>query len=255
MPTKLLEVRRATSAPVLGVDKATRSVTSYWTTTDVDRYGTIFLPESFRADLPDYQRNPIFCWMHNVWDAPLGSASELKIVKDGCTGRMTFAEAPADSDEEQIWRLYSGGHLRAFSHRSSIAEMVTRNSPKDTIAALPKFARDALKEGTCWAVFTRARLMEISGVTLPGNQAACAPEPAEDDGEDQQQLALVQRALVERVGPDARVMCLEEQVEALARQLELITGRRRRKPATIDALTTDQVRELKEFACAALRKA
>ena len=38
-------------------------------------------------------------------------------------------------------------------------------------------------------------------------------------------------------------------------QLELITGRRRRKPPTIDALTTDQVRELKEFACAALRKA
>ena len=111
----------------------------------LDRHGEVL--DIKGLDLSEYKKNPIVAWMHNYNEPPVGQTLSLKKTSDGkLVAKMQFAinEYPF---AHQIYKLYKGGYMRAFS-----------------IGFIP----EEMDENR----YTKSKMLEYSAVLIPANAEA-----------------------------------------------------------------------------------
>jgi HK97 family phage prohead protease len=132
----------------------------------MDRYQELILPESFAESLPDFMKNPCFLFGHNYniteggFIPIIGSVTELTIKDIGLYFKALFAKT---TFAQEVYSLFLDGHLRTFSVGFIPTEW--RNPTQDE---LTKYGIDLQR------TITKAILLEISAVPIPGNQASLA---------------------------------------------------------------------------------
>ena len=151
-------------ASVRSIDKPARSITAVVSTGSLDRYEEIVEPRAFEKHLPAFLSNPVFVAGHTYsgWSGEatvIGHWTDVAIGDAEVVATCVFAETAL---AEEYWRLYSEGHMRAFSvgwitHQTEMREMETPGS-------------EGKKRRI--RVFTEVELIEISAVAIPANREA-----------------------------------------------------------------------------------
>jgi len=128
-------------------------------TEDVDRMGDIIKSSGWK--LGPFKKNPVFMWVHDYSQPPIGRA--LKVWVDKETKRLMFNVQFAGPDIYQfadtIYKLYLGG----FLHATSVGFIPLNWEGKDGENDFPAW------EGN---VFTSQELLELSSVPVPANANA-----------------------------------------------------------------------------------
>ena len=125
-----------------------RTIVARVSTNDRDRDGEIVEPKGI--DLKDFQANPVLLWAHNYSTPPVGKALWSKTDENGLICKFQFAQTQFAED---IYQLYKGGYLRAFS-----------------IGFIPVDYDSKSK------TFNKISLLEVSAVPVPANQSALVME-------------------------------------------------------------------------------
>jgi len=125
-------------------DEAGQILSARVSTVDRDRDGEVILPEGI--DFTRYRANPILCWQHKLDIPAVGKCVSINADSRGLNCRFQFAPTPFG---KELFSLYSGGYLRAFS---------VSFAPLD-------FDRPT-------ATHRSIELYEISAVNLPSNPQA-----------------------------------------------------------------------------------
>lgn len=142
------------------INEEERSVVAVISTDSVDRDGEVLVPKGMDSD--DFRKNPVVLWSHNANLPPVGKALWLKQGRKRITAKVKFATTER---AEEIWQLFKGGFLNAFSVGFKPKEG-RRPTPED-IKANPNLA-DA------HFIFTKWHLLEFSPVAVPANAEALA---------------------------------------------------------------------------------
>lgn len=121
-----------------------RTIVARVSTNDRDRDGEIVEPKGI--DLKDFQANPVLLWAHRYEQPPVGKALWSKTDEKGMVCKFRFAETQFAED---IYQLYKGGYLRAFS-----------------IGFIP------LDFDAKTKTFNKVSILEVSAVPVPANQGA-----------------------------------------------------------------------------------
>lgn len=130
----------------------------------VNRYGWRLLVEGI--DLTNFNKNPVACKQHNMWEAPIGKWSDLRVDNSRLIGKLHFD--PSDDDSVELYWKYKDGFMSAVS--LSIAPTETSTDPSVMIP------------GQKYETVTKSELLEISTVTVPGQGNAvklCYPNGSE----------------------------------------------------------------------------
>ena len=135
-------------------DKKDRIIEGFFTTTDLDRGGDISLISAFDKTLPEYMKNPILTFMHDVGKV-MGKVLEYKVVEDrGIWIKAQIAKNVKWVDEE-VWPLMEQGIIKGFSYGYS-----TKDSEEGKVG------------GSTVNFLKEVELYEIAVVTLPMNANA-----------------------------------------------------------------------------------
>jgi HK97 family phage prohead protease len=134
------------------ISRDERSITSYISTVDKDRYGDIVEPGGMDASL--FQKNPVVLWGHMSYLPPIARNAWLKADEKGILAKSIF---DTREEAEEIFRLYEQGFLHAFS-----------------IGFLPKvWERMYTDDGGFQGIhFQEWEMLEYSGVSVPANGEA-----------------------------------------------------------------------------------
>jgi HK97 family phage prohead protease len=121
-----------------------RSLLATVSTPERDRDGEIVDPTGI--DFRAYLRNPVLGWAHDFAHPAIGKCTSIGADAQGLHCKFQFAPTPF---AEEIYQLYKGGFMRAFS-----------------IAFIPlEFDRET-------KTHRRSELLEISSVAVPSNRDA-----------------------------------------------------------------------------------
>lgn len=134
-----------------GIDTAKRTITALVSTDSVDRDGDVIVPAGWQ--LENYRKNPVVLWAHRYDQLPIAKALAIEPAEHGLLAMMQFAEHQLAQD---VFDLYAGGFLRAFSVGFRVLEYTRR--------------QDAQAQ-TGWLIM-KAELLEFSAVPVPANQDA-----------------------------------------------------------------------------------
>lgn len=171
---------------IKAIDAQRPVVTAMVSTTNIDRDGEIVLASAFVQDLPIYMASPLLAWQHpwSFEESPkpsdaLGHALDVRITVETDDGggfvEMDFIyDVDINPAARQVFDSVKAGTIRGYSVGFFSRESVTRTSPKDSIEALPRFAREALVSGACSRVHTRVELFEVSQVLIGSNRESLA---------------------------------------------------------------------------------
>lgn len=148
----------------LDIKKDERCVIAAISTDAIDRSGEVVLPRGIEKD--SYRKNPVVLWAHDYRIPPIGKALWVKTSQNG---RQLISKTQFNTTElgEQIFELYSKGHMNAFSI-GFIAKEYSAPSVKE-IEARPEL------EG-CRLIIRKSSLLEYSAVPVPCNPEALAYE-------------------------------------------------------------------------------
>jgi HK97 family phage prohead protease len=153
-------MRKQYVAKSIDIDDDERSLTAIISTDTVDRDGEVLLPKG--AILDNFMKNPVVLWAHDYYDTPIARALWIKKGR----GRITAKAKFADTDKaEEIYQLYKGGFLNAFSVGFDPREY--REPKPEEIKKKPDWA-NARRIYETW------ELLEFSGVPVPANPEALA---------------------------------------------------------------------------------
>ena len=136
---------------------------TFWASVEAqDRYHTLVLASSFTdKTMEQFGKNPIFLWMHDTSGWPLGRIVEMeRIIGEGVKIRVAFADT---EEGKKAKGLYEAGILNAVS--ISWLAIKTHDA---TDEEKEKHGQDLE------LVFDEIDLLEISGVTVPGQPLAIA---------------------------------------------------------------------------------
>lgn len=141
------KVRKNLTAKVKSVDVDEGIVEAIIATDTEDRHGEVL--DINGLDLALYKQNPVVAWAHKYDEPPIAQTLSIRKTHNGkLVAKMKFAK-----DEypfaEQIYKLYKGRYLRAFS-----------------IGFVPQEV-----EGN---VYTKSEMLEYSAVLIPANSDALA---------------------------------------------------------------------------------
>lgn len=134
-----------------GIDPEKRTATAYVSTFDWDRTDEKFAKGAW--SLEKFKANPVVMWAHNYKQPPIAKAVRIDEDQNGLFSEMQFAK---DDFSQQIFDLYQGGFLSAFS--------VGFNPKMFVVEPI-----DADRRGI---VYTEAELLEYSAVPIPANPGA-----------------------------------------------------------------------------------
>lgn len=91
-------------------DEPKRRVRSIISTEKQSRTRLIVAQDGF--DLKEYQKNPVVLFNHDWWRPSVGMNVELEVTKKGLVALTEFAPTAFG---EELFLLYSGGYMRAWS--------------------------------------------------------------------------------------------------------------------------------------------
>lgn len=145
------------------IDEDERTVTAIINTATVDRDREIVLPKG--ADLEQYLKNPVVQWAHDYSSPPVAKALWVKKGRKNIKAKMKFATKEQSPRADEIFQLYKGGFLNAFS----IGFISTEgHSPTP----------DEIKKNPEWAearyIIDNWEMLEFSAVPVPANPEALA---------------------------------------------------------------------------------
>lgn len=131
------------------INEEEMSCTGYISTKEIDRDNDIILPNLI--DTKEFNDNPIVCWMHNIWDKPIGKSAWPPVVDEyGMLAKTIFAKT---IDGIETFQLIKEGMLNAFS--------IGFKRIDD-----PIYRDDGVRQ------FGKIKLIEYSVVTVPSNQSS-----------------------------------------------------------------------------------
>lgn len=162
---QLLEARSLVSEPTesRSIDLEKRTMTAVFSTSDPDRYETIFRTAGFASRIDAFLRNPVILLNHG--GLPLARCYDYTI------GPRTLTLATEFDDDElptKILRMYQRGFLNQFSQRSRVHDYITAWD-RERASQLSAEEQAHLEAGRAYVVFTELELLEGSCVTLAGN--------------------------------------------------------------------------------------
>lgn len=140
-----------------------RTVQAVISTSLVDRDKEVLLPSG--ADLEQYMKNPVVLWAHDYGSPPIGKALWIKAGRKAIKAKVRFASAEISPKAEEIYQLFKGGFLKAFS---------VGFAPESSHVPTP----DEIKKKPEWAearrIYDKWELLEFSAVPVPANPEALA---------------------------------------------------------------------------------
>ena len=146
------------------INEEERSVIAVISTDSIDRDNEVLVPKGMESE--NFQKNPVVPWSHNTYQPPIGKALWLKrIPKRNPTKIVAKVKFATTELAEEVWQLFRGGFLKAFSV-GFIPKEGHRPTPDD-IKANPNLAEARF-------MFTKWELTEFSPVTVPANADALA---------------------------------------------------------------------------------
>lgn len=95
---------------IKGIDEKERTIVALVSTATADRMGESLNPDG--ADLTNFKKNPIVLFAHNYTMPPIGKALWIKKTAEGIMSKVQFASTQM---AQEIFELYKGGFMRAFS--------------------------------------------------------------------------------------------------------------------------------------------
>lgn len=140
---------------IRGVSDKDRTITTYSSTKEWDRYGERFEADAFKDGLANYLKNPVFLWAHNYELPPIGKGISHSFDDKGLVQTFEFADTDAAED---IFQLYRGGYLNGVSVGFKPVEV--------------GFEEKVEGSGDMGTVFKKAELLEVSAVPVPANPGA-----------------------------------------------------------------------------------
>ncbi len=142
------------------VDDDERTVTAVITTTAVDRDKEVL--RSSGADFEQYLKNPVVLWAHSYSEPPIARSQWIKKGTKKITAKIEFAET---EKAEEIYQLYKGGFLKAFS--VGFIPSKSHTPTPDEIKKKPELAE-------VYRIYDEWELLEFSAVPVPSNPEALA---------------------------------------------------------------------------------
>jgi HK97 family phage prohead protease len=166
VPSNIIRKFKPTQIIKKEIDTAKRELTAVVSDETRDRDGDII--ESSGWKLKNFKNNPVVLWAHNYREPPIAQSVNIRVKDKQLVSRMKFA---GSEFAEEIFELYVGGFLRAFSvgFDPLIFEDIDKENP---------WAGTRFKEQDLW---------EYSAVPIPSNpnalnravrQKACSMETA-----------------------------------------------------------------------------
>ena len=96
-------------------NKKERIIEGFFTTQDIDRGGEVSLTSAFTKTMPEYMKNPILTYMHDLGKV-MGKVLDYKIFD----GKGVWIKAQVAKDvkwiDEEIWPLIEQGIIKGFSY-------------------------------------------------------------------------------------------------------------------------------------------
>lgn len=142
------------------VDDDERTITATISTGIVDRENEVLLPKG--AEFEQYLKNPVVLWAHDYRETPIAKAQWIKKGNKYIQAKAKFADT-VKADE--IYQLYKGGFLKAFS--VGFLPKETHNPTPEEIKKHPEWAEAKL-------IYDKWELLEFSAVPVPANPEALA---------------------------------------------------------------------------------
>ena len=142
------------------VDGEERTVTAVISTGSVDRDEEVLVPKG--AVIDNYDKNKVVLWSHDRLSPPIGKALWVKKGRDKITAKVKFA---VTERAEEIWQLFKGGFLKAFS--VGFMPLEYREPSPDDVKKTPEYA-------AARRLYTKWELLEFSAVAVPANPEALA---------------------------------------------------------------------------------
>lgn len=143
------------------VDNDDRTITAVISTNVVDRDGEVLKPKG--ALLDSFLKNPVVQWAHDYQDTPIAKAMWLKTGNSKISAKMKFPEPELSPKADEVYNLFKGGFLNAFSV-GFIIKKGHAPEPKE----IEK--RPALAEANY--IIDEWELLEFSAVPVPANPEA-----------------------------------------------------------------------------------
>lgn len=142
------------------VGRADEEQRTFWavaSTDRVDRQGDVIDAKGW--DFSNFLKNPVIPWAHDYNSPPVARALEMKVEGGKLLFKAQFPTAEQYGFADTIYRLYTGGFLKAFSvgFAPIQSELASHQLEGRTLA------------GTR---YLKQELYEISCVTLPANPEA-----------------------------------------------------------------------------------
>ena len=147
-------------AKEISTDDDTRTITAVINTAAIDRAREIVLPKGGNFDA--YMKNPVVIYAHDYSSKPWGKVKYIDRKRKQIVAKI---EAAKTEQGEELYQLYKGGFLNAFS---------IGFQPKKGASPTP----DEIKKNPEWAeanfVFSEWEMLELSGCPVPCNPEALA---------------------------------------------------------------------------------
>lgn len=138
---------------IRAIDEKETTLTAFISTNARDRMDEVLDP--LGVDLKNFNKNPVVLWAHQYDQPPIGKALWTKREGDtGILSKVKFAPTPF---AQEIFQLYKGGFLKAFS-----------------VGFIPKEHEDGDGEKTPRRIYKKWEMLEYSAVPVPANPEALA---------------------------------------------------------------------------------
>jgi HK97 family phage prohead protease len=146
------------TAKQVNVDDESRTITAEINTAAIDRAGEIVLPKG--AIIENYMKNPVVLYAHDYSGKPWAKAIYIDKKRKSIVAKVKVAET---EEAEQIYQLYKGGFLSAFSIGFNA---IKGHAPTpDEIRKYPEWADARF-------VYDEWEMLEFSAVPVPCNPEA-----------------------------------------------------------------------------------
>lgn len=156
-------VRKGFPAETLDIKEGERAVIAKITTGRVDRDHESMNPMG--AILKEYRKNPVVMFGHDYSRLPIGRSAWMKKDSDGIISKTIFAEAERSPFADEVYRMYQGGFLRAFS--VGFVPISSHQPTESDVKTEPRFAE-------CRLIIDKWLFLEYSAVPIPSNADALA---------------------------------------------------------------------------------
>lgn len=163
-------------------DDANRIIPARVSTTRVDSYRTIIVPDGFVMDR--FYSNPILNWAHNNTPMcsadpglPLGVAESVQFAADWVDMDFRFATREENPLADQVYRLYRSKILKGFSIEGDILAVTWAWDGEKALNSMPAHAqrfRSQLVDGSADGVIHSINLYGVAACPVPANPGALA---------------------------------------------------------------------------------